>query len=239
MKFLLTVVIATILISTSQADMCLIDRAREVEKANWRLVPGETLYKIKIIVNRTEEIVYESEVIIAHKLDDQGKIVNEVIKKDVQEEESRIGQERLEAILNRDMTPKKEGFFLTGEEDNPIIKPLQETAEIEGKTCSGFEFVYTTKLDGKEMTFEGVLWIDEKTGAPAFSSSKAVKTPMFVGDIKVEQTFFYDPKTEIGYITKLRTLTDINIPLRNMTMEITEKYSKYWNYEEKSESYTE
>lgn len=235
MKYIISLVIALLFISPSYSDMNLVDQAREIEKANWRLVPGETVHKLRIVINRTEEIVFDSQVRLSHKLNDEGDIVNEVIEKDVDEKESRIGRERLKKILERDMIPKKEGFFLTGDEDNPKIKPLSENSEIDGKTCSGFEFVYTTKREGDEMTFEGVLWIDVETGAPVYSSSKAVNTPMFVGDIKVEQFFSYNPQTGIGYLTKLKTVTDINIPLRNMTMEMTEKYFDYWEYKEETE----
>ncbi len=229
MKVVLFLILLSIF-SPLLSDLTLWEKAREIAKANWNLVPSETQHFIVMRNTRNNNVIFDFEVKITHKLDNENNIINELIDVKSQQENSTLVYERIEELLARDITPEKTGILLTIEDDNPGLELLDGITEVEDKQCTTYQFVWETTINERDMIFEGKMWIDVETGAPVHATLSLQNTPLFVKNMKIEKSFYYDPVINLWYENEIMSITEIVIPFRRMTLETKQKLLDPWSY---------
>ncbi len=209
-------------------------KAQEIAEANLNLVPGITNQQMTTIDDRSEKVYQKSNATIAHQLNDEGKIINVLLEKELGGEnpDHPDNDIMLERILEKDLTPVREGLFFRNIGDNLRIKYTGERKTINGFNCVEFATEYiTTGEDGQDITFEGSVWLDKISGVPVYLIFSMDKTPRFVRDITVERWFNFERDSNRWYEKEMLTTAEIRFLFKRMTNTTHITYADHWLYE--------
>lgn len=225
-------------LSALQADnpFSLWYQAREIAEANINQIPGVTHQLMATVDDRSGKVIQSSDIRISHSMNDNSEIVSTLLSKETDGEEAdHPDNDRMVAgMLEKDLTPKREGLFFTEIGEKLKVKPTRNRKEINGFNCLEFEIEFTnTGQDGKDVTFLGSVWLDEKSGAPIYNTFVMDKTPRFVRDISIERYYHYDPEQRIWFLSEMVSKAEIRFLLKRMTNTTRITYSDYWLYEPK------
>ncbi len=208
-------------------------KAQTIAEANLNLIPGKTHMTMTTVNDRSGDVIQNSEVKIKHFLNEKSEIVSKILQQDV-EGENELDQENdrmINNMLERDLKPKREGIFFLEPNDDFKLKPTGEKSSIKGFDCLEFEFSFNTKTDDdKEVTFVGSLWLEEETGAVIKQVFSSDRTPMFVRDITIERSYFFDKDKQIWYLEEMTTKAEVRLLLRRLTNQSRTVYKDYWEY---------
>jgi len=217
----------------AEADIELWNRARSIAESNLNLIPGISRQEMQTM-DKSGNILQSSNIIVAHQLNDDGEISSILLEAtgNIDDEEEEVSEKLVTQMLERDLTPKREGIFFTEPGDRLKINYTGKKKEINGFTCLEFETEYTNVgPDGKDVTFTGSFWLDEVSGAPIYNDFSMDKTPFLVKNLKIERWYEYDRETGEWYLNEIKTTTDISILIKRMTNITRITYSDYWLYE--------
>lgn len=220
-------------ILSAEADLLLWSKARSIAEANLHRVPGMTQQEVKTVNERSGEVIQSSKVTVIHYLDEDGKIINELLKEEILTDEMPPSEKNrmTEGLLEKDMTPSREGIFFEEIGDNLRVELTGAAEEIEGFHCLEYKVKYsTTGEDGKRVTFTGSIWLEENSGAPIYNILSMERTPRFVREIIIERWFDYEPDSGEWYQRQMNTTADIRVFLRRMTNTTRTTYQDYWLY---------
>ncbi len=228
---LLLILITSNLFSNEEYSLWL--KAQIIAEVNLGLVPGKTRQEMETVDDKSEEIIQNSDVIILHQLDEEGRIINilQEQKTDGEGSDHPDNDRMVESLMQKDYTPKREGLFFTEIGDKLRIKLTEERQIIDGFICREYQVNYTTAgQDDKDVIFTGSVWLDEDSGAPIYLDFEMDKTPRFIRNIHVERSFAFNPETNEWVEGELLTTVEIRFLLKRMTNTTRISYSDYWHY---------
>src|SRR5690554_781738 len=228
---ILPVLAVTLLLA--EDELALWNRARSIADANLNLIPGITIQEMQT-VDKSDKILQSSKIIITHQLDEDGGISNILIDASAngEKDDEKVSEELIAQMLERDLTPKREGIFYTEPGDRLKIRLTGKGKEIEGFYCYEYETEYSNVgPDGKDVKFTGSYWLDGDSGAPIYNVFTMDKTPFLVRNLKIERWFDYDRETNDWYLREILTTTDISMILKRLTNITRITHSDHWLYE--------
>ena len=209
-------------------------KAKGIAEANWQLVPGFTKQTMVTYQTKSEKILHSMDIIVSHRLNEDGTIVNEIVEAVIGGEESDNPENNrmITGILEKDMTPRKRGMFLSDNPNNPSVEATGELMEINGFACTSFRFTYEDSYsDSRKAVYSGTAWLDVSTGAPILLLFSMDKLPMMLRELSIEQYYHFEPETNTWYQEKIVSDARVSLLIRRLTNESTITYSDYWRYD--------
>jgi len=229
MKKLVTCIMLMGIISSVFAIDELWQKAQKISQNSWRLVPGKTTERLKMIDPKKNEIQSNEEIIVKHSLGNNKNVLNKLVLATKNGEALDPEEKRVKKILSKDNTPKKKGVFF---ETNPKyfkVKRLDEIKEINGKKCQAYEIEYIADGD-KDKALKGKIYLDIITGSPVLSELQLVNTPMSVENVDMVTHYNFDNKKNQVYVSKKEIHTLVSMFFVKAKMEGIVLMEDYWEY---------
>ncbi|MBW6516083.1 MAG: hypothetical protein K0B81_05640 [Candidatus Cloacimonetes bacterium] len=217
----------------SDNTIVLWEKARAIVEANYNIVPGITHHQMVTTDDKSGKILQSSDVMISHQLNDEGEIVSFILEQAIEGEDSNHpdNDKMVKGLLERDLSPKREGIFFTEIGKNLQVIETDIRKEINGYNCREYEIKYTTHdEDKKEITFTGSVWLEENSGAPIYNMFDMDKTPPLVRELTIERWFHFDEDSKQWFLKEMKSTAAVRFLLKRMTNITSMLYSNHWYY---------
>ncbi len=231
---LLAILISALSPLSAQKNYILWNNACAIAEANYTLVPGKTHQVMLTTDDKSGKILQSSDLLITHHLNEEGEIVSTLIDKQIDGEDADHpdNDRMIDVMLQRDLTPNREGLFFTEVGKNLQLRETNHLRDFNGFNCVEYEMIFiATDEDDKEIKFNGSVWLEENSGAPIYNIFRMDKTPRFVKELIIERWYHFEPETNEWYLQEMVTTAEVRFLLKRLTNKTTMTYSDYWRYE--------